>query len=233
MGWIFVCFLLSLQPVFADKHPVRVGDEIVIIHQKERGRGKTFVHLHQNETTALKAANAIINAEGGHLLTLIHSGERNIVFHLYHKRYEFDPNRIFSDIGIKKTLMQFGSYTPEAHQEVKKLADKIKMLLPEGKIIAVHNNRSYSVHEYLPGHPLSSEAQALNYSDKRHYRNFYLVTKKDDFIRLKDLNYNSVWQARNAEDDGSLSIYLASRDYVNVEAGYDQLTTQIKMLKHA
>ncbi|AHE65938.1 hypothetical protein [Legionella oakridgensis] len=231
-GWLLFLFFIGLSAC-AHNDSIKIGDETVIIHRKERGNGKTFVHLHQNETTALKAANTVINTQGGRLLTLIHSGERNIVFHLHGTRYEFDPNRIFSDVGIKKTLNQFGPYTVEAHKEVKKLADKIKMLLPEGKIIAVHNNSSYSLREYLPGHSLCLDARSLSYSDKFHYRNFYLVTQKNDFVRLKNLNFNSVWQSVNAKDDGSLSIYLAARDYINVEAGYDQLAAQINMLKNA
>jgi hypothetical protein len=40
-------------------------------------------------------------------------------------------------------------------------------------------------------------------------------------------------QAQHATDDGSLSVYLADLDYINVEAGYDQLAAQIKMLQLA
>ena len=224
------CFLSACAHIY----PVRVGDSLVSIQQQAHGKGKAFVHLHQNETTALKAARAVIKEEGGSVLTLVHAGERNIVFHLHDQRYEFDPNRIFSDAGIKQTLLQFGPYTNEAHNEVMKLANRIKSLLPEGKVIAVHNNHeSYSLREYLPGHNLASVAYALNYVRQNYYRNFYLVTKKYEFMRLKKLQFNSIWQAPNAVDDGSLSVYLAKRDYINVEAGYDQLAEQIKMLKYA
>ena len=166
-------------------------------------------------------------------MTLVHSGERNVVFYLHQKRYEFDPNRIFTDVGIKKTLIEFGNYSPQAHTEVKKLTNKIKQLLPKGKIIAVHNNKSYSLKDYLPGQDLEADARALNIHAHNHYRNFYLVTKKNDYVRLKKLKFNSIWQAHNATDDGSLSVYLAGTDYINVEAGYDQLAAQITMLKHA
>ncbi|AMP93962.1 protein tyrosine phosphatase [Legionella pneumophila subsp. pascullei] len=209
-----------------------VGDEPVII-QQTKGQGKTFVHVHHNEQTALKAAKAVIRKEGGSLITLIHSGGRNIVFHLNNQRYEFDPNRIFTDKGIKKTLVQYSYYTPEAHQEVKKLADKIKALLPEGKVIAVHNNSSYSLKDYLPGHELAKDAKALYMNPDNYYRNFYLVTKLSDYLRLKMQGFNGVLQKPSATDDGSLSVYLAKRDYINVEAGYDQLAEQIKMLLHA
>nr|WP_058463259.1 hypothetical protein [Legionella adelaidensis] len=213
--------------------PIKLGTEVVIIKIERKGKGKNFVHLHQSETTALKAARAVVAAKGGTILTLVHKGGRNIVFHLNKQRFEFDPNRIFSDIGIKKTLSQFGAYSPAAHKEVSKLAEKIKKVLPKGKIIAVHNNNEYSLKNYLPGHDMEHEAQELNYLKNNYHRNFYLVTKENDFYRFKELAFNSVLQAKQATDDGSLSIYLANRDYVNVEAGYDQLAAQIKMLNYA
>ncbi len=221
------------QAAHATNYPVKLGGSTVIIHVQQQGKGKAFVHLHQNETTALTAAKAMIKVEGGSLLTLIHAGKRNIVFYLKGQRYEFDPNRIFSDYGIQKTLMQFGGNTPAAQKEVKKLANKLKTLLPKGKIVAVHNNREYSLKNYLPGHDMAHDAQELHYCDKSGHRNFYLVTKAQDYIRLKDLKFNSVLQAEGATDDGSLSVYLAGRDYINVEAGYDQLAAQIKMLQYA
>ncbi|HAU0497086.1 TPA: protein tyrosine phosphatase [Legionella pneumophila] len=232
MKWVLVVMAIIAQTSCAVNHRVMVGDEPVII-QQTKGQGKTFVHVHHNEQTALKAAKAVIRKEGGSLITLIHSGGRNIVFHLHNQRYEFDPNRIFTDKGIKKTLMQYSYYTPEAHQEVKKLADKIKALLPEGKVIAVHNNSSYSLKDYLPGHELAKDAKALYMNPDNYFRNFYLVTKLSDYLRLKMQGFNGVLQKPSATDDGSLSVYLAKRDYINVEAGYDQLAEQIKMLLHA
>ncbi len=163
----------------------------------------------------------------------MHPGGRNIVFHLDGQRYEFDPNRIYTDNGIKKTLTQFGSYTPAAHREVKKLALQIEELLPSGKIIAVHNNSSYSLKDYLPGHELAHDIKALYMSPNQYYRNFYLVTRYNEYLRLKKNDFNGVLQKTTATDDGSLSIFLAKRDYINVEAGYDQLAAQINMLRHA
>ena len=233
MKFGLVIFLAFFQSSYAANYPVQLGDTRVIIHMQRQGTGKSFIHVHQNETTALAAAKAMIKADGGTLMTLIHSGKRNIVFNLHNKRYEFDPNRIFTDVGIKKTLMQYSSYTSSAHREVRKLATKIKVLLPKGKIVAVHNNQSYSLKNYLPGNNLAGDAQDLRVHDHRNYRNFYLVTKPHDFARLTDHRFNSILQAANATDDGSLSVYLAGRDYINVEAGYDQLAAQINMLRYA
>ncbi len=234
---ILVIFFMIVFPINTDllarNLPVRLGDSTVIIVQEKHGSGKSFVHLHQNETTALQAARTVIRTQGGQLLTLVHSGQRNISFNLHHKHYEFDPNRIFTDKGIRATLLAFGQYSQEAHVTVKHLANTIKKVLPPGKIIAVHNNDTYSLHDYLPGKPLEKDVRRLNKNTNHYFRNFYLVTRRNDFYRLSALDFNSVWQAKQATDDGSLSIYLAKRHYVNVEAGYDQLNAQIQMLEHA
>ncbi|KTD30786.1 protein-tyrosine phosphatase [Legionella moravica] len=233
MKWILLALLVLAQTGCAINHKVMVGDERVVIQQTVGKGKKTYVHVHHNEQTALKAAKRVIRKDNGSLITLVHSGGRNIVFHLNNKRYEFDPNRIYTDNGIKKTLAQYSSYSPEAHREVKKLANKIKELLPNGKIIAVHNNSSYSLKDYLPGHQLAKDAKAVHMSADNYFRNFYLVTKFSDYIRLKLQGFNGILQKPSATDDGSLSVYLAKSEYINVEAGYDQLYEQIKMLEYA
>jgi len=211
---------------------VQLGDTNVVVEKIQHGQGQAFVHVHQNETTALQAAHAVINTEGGSLVTLRHPGGRNIVFTLDKVRYEFDPNRMFTDVGIEKTLKQFGPYSAEAHRAVAMLASYVKAALPSNQtVIAVHNNQTYSLREYYPGASLASEAAALHVPQPKAHRNFYLVTQKTEYMRLKQLKFNSVLQASSTDDDGSLSVYLASKRYVNVEAGFDQLAAQINMLR--
>lgn len=223
--------MMMLMSACATKYRVNLGDTPVVIEKIQHGQGKTFVHLHQNETTALTAAKKVVQDKGGVVITLIHPGQRNIVFHLDGKRYEFDPNRIFSDKGIKMTLTNFGAYSQSAHQQVNTLANQIKLLLPrEGKIVAVHNNKDYSIREYLPGRSLHRDAADLYLDKQRYYRNFYLVTRSEAFLRLKKLRYNAILQSEEATDDGSLSVFLANHDYINVEAGYGQLYAQVDML---
>lgn len=230
---VFLALLTYGYSTYAADCPIKLGNETVVIHTIKQGEGKVFVHLHQNERTALKAAKAVVAKDNGLVITLQHTGQRNIVFHLAGSRYEFDPNRIFTDTGIKKSLSRFGPYSKAAHKEVRQLADKLKQIIPPGKVIAVHNNRSYSLKDYLPGHSLSFDADAINYHNKHQFRNFFLVTQQKDYQRLKQLKFNSILQSKHAENDGSLSVFLANRDYINVEAGYDQLAAQIKMLQTA
>ncbi len=227
--FLFLNFMTPM--IHAYQYPVKLGDTTVYIVQERHGNGKSFIHLHQNETTALKAARAVIRTEGGSLLTLVHSGQRNIRFTLHKKQYEFDPNRIYTNAGIEQTLKAHGSYSDAAYQVVKHFAYQIKKRLPSGKVIAVHNNNGYSLRDYLPGHALAHDARSLTMNERHHFRNFYVVTQKKEYQRLKRLQFNSVWQSLHAKDDGSLSVFLAKRKYVNVEAGYNQLATQISMLK--
>ncbi|MCE3045494.1 protein tyrosine phosphatase [Legionella sp. 16cNR16C] len=213
-------------------HPFNLGDaKIQIIRQA--GQGKTLVHLHENESTALQAAKLYVDSNGGTLITLHHSGKRNIVFYLKKQRYEFDPNRIFTDAGIKKTLTQYGNYSPSAHREVRRFAKAILELIPPGKVIAVHNNQGYSIQEYFPKHPLASDAKALNYLRNSNFRNFFFVTRQEEFYRLKRLAFNVALQSDTAQDDGSLSYFLGKDNYINIEAGYGQLTAQLQMLFNA
>lgn len=235
---IYFFFLLSAlfytnsYALHSKNHPVMIGHTKVNII-KYSGRGKTLIHLHENEITALAAAKLFIAQKGGALITLKHSGKRNIVFYLKKVRYEFDPNRIFTPQGIKKTLRQYSTYSPAAHREVNKLANKIKRLLPKGKVIAVHNNKDYSIREYFPHHAMAADAKALHYRPNSNYRNFYFVTDKKEYNRLKKLKFNVALQANKATDDGSLSYYLAKKNYINIESGYGQLSSQLKMLHHA
>jgi len=234
--------LFFSNPVLAQSYTVFLGKTPVKIIQttlKKKNtetlvtNPKTFVHLHENETTALSAAKQYVQREGGTLLTLKHGGTRNIAFYLNHVRYEIDPNRIFTDQGIALTLKQSGAYSPAAHKIVSKLAHKIVRLIPPGKVIAVHNNRDYSLKEYFPNQSMHKEADAVNYLKESNYRNFYFVTQKDDYNRLKTLNFNVALQANAARDDGSLSYYLGKRNYINIEAAYGELKAQLRMLYHA
>jgi hypothetical protein len=40
-------------------------------------------------------------------------------------------------------------------------------------------------------------------------------------------------QSKNAQNDGSLSYCLAKKNYINIEAAFDALKTQIDMLRAA
>lgn len=233
---LFLCCLL-LCTACSHIKTVKVGDTSIQIVKKtthnRKETHKTIIHIHENETTALKAAQYYLARHSATLITLHHQGTRNIQFKLNGIRYEFDPNRIFTDRGIRLTLQQYGHYSQAAHQEVKRFAAILLQTIPPGKVIAVHNNKTYSLKDYFPKHALAKDAGALQYWPRSNYRNFYFVTQQQAFARLKHLHFNVALQSKRATNDGSLSYYFAKRHYMNIEAGYDQLQAQLKMLDHA
>ncbi len=79
MKYLLLLFVFLAQTGCAINHRVQLGDDSVVV-QEYKGTGKTYVHVHHNEQTALKAAKAVIRRDGGSLITLVHSGGRNIVF---------------------------------------------------------------------------------------------------------------------------------------------------------
>jgi hypothetical protein len=231
--FVTALFFISTQILAGQKIPVQLGQTKIYIAIDDFGRGHTYVHVHQNEKTALLAAKHVARKRGGRVISLIHSGGRNIIFYMKRQRYEFDPNRIFSETGIQKTLREFGPYNTAAHLEVKKLRKQLLALLPRGKIIAVHNNQSYSIKNYFPGQDNAKDASSISLYPQNFYRNFYVVTQKRDFERLKQQKLNSVLQSKTPSDDGSLSVFLSKRQYLNVEAAHGALAAQIDMLERA
>lgn len=222
-------FLLSFS-VFSALTIVKLGNQRVEIRFWPGHQSAALVHLHENETTAYRVARAIQQEKQIGFLSLRHGGQRNIHFYLNHQRYEFDPNRMFSDKGIKNSLETYSHYSRKAHLEIKKLANAVLARLPKGAVIAVHNNRYYSMRDYLPGRGLSSDAKKLLHHSGSSWRNFLFMTQRETFEKLKSSRFNLVLQTDKLKDDGSLSVRLKGRPYVNVEAAYDQKGAQRQMI---
>ncbi len=216
-----------------DVTAVNLGNKTVKIVHEDYGPGKVFVHVHANETTALKAARQVASLNGGQVVFLQHAKTRDIEFDYQGRHYEFDPNRIYTRKGIIKTLKQHHCYHPAAVTVIENFAHQVLKTIPNGKVIAVHNNQEYSLLDYLPKHALAADAKELYYRKAVYYRNFYLVTRMQDFSRYKQLGFNVVQQSPSAQDDGSMSVVFKRKHYINVEAGFNQLYPQIQMLKQA
>ena len=161
-----------MTPIYATTEVIRLGDSSVTITWHDDGN-PMFVHLHENETTAWKAIRQYTGQHGGSYLHLHQSGQRNICFRQNNNKYCFDPNRIYTNQGIKATLITYShSYDHHAHQTVEKLSDRIKQLIAGRAVIAVHNNREYSMRDYMAKNSLAADAQALHWHDIRQYRDF-------------------------------------------------------------
>lgn len=218
----------------------KLGDntvEIVISKTSKRPSKFVYFNMHDNENTAAEAAKEIIEKYGGTLIELKNGGKRLIKFSLKDERFTIDPNRIFTEEGIKKTLKYNGEYATEAENETNKFAEKLKDLLKNYRlIIAVHNNtdENYSIKSYETGGEFEKDAKLVNIKSEMDIDDFFFVTDKNIFKILKEKNQNVALQDNvNVTDDGSLSVYCGNHKipYINVESEHGHLREQIKMLE--
>lgn len=211
---------------------IYLGETKVELEVISSGRGPVFVALHENEATAIAAAKKLLPKSGGTLIILRHSGARNVTFTLKGKTYQFDPNRIFTPQGIKRTLR--GGEAPEAAAAVRALAKIILTEIGRRPIVALHNNTSgnYSLASYLPGSQYSGDATAVHQVATLDPDDFFFTTEESVFLKAKKDGFNVVLQSDVVTDDGSLSVYSYRRGqpYVNVEAEHGKNKVQLQML---
>ena len=219
----------------------QLGDKQICIKTSTYGsvRANVLINLHHNETTSLQAAHSFLAENGGSLINIENQNERFITFRLNGRSFRFDPNRIFTEAGIRLTLNRLNkNVPPAAFRSVKRFAAFLKTKIPgySRTIVAVHNNDEegdLSVRSYVSGVDLQKEARQVHQSHTHDADNFFLTTSQTFFNKLKKEGYNVVLQHnKKVTDDGSLSVYFARKRkaYVNVEAELGRLADQQEML---
>lgn len=210
----------------------KLGDRTIHIKTYYYGNSKNivYINLHDDEVTSVNAAKRLLQMESGILIKIDNFKTRNIKFKLEGKYYTFDPNRIFSRIGIIQTLTMFGRVNMKAVDEIDKFAQRILSLIPPKPacIIALHNNTNgkFSINSFLPGQIREHDAKDLSVNQDEDPDDIFLTTDSILFRKLADDRYNSIYQDNeNAKKDGSLSIYCGEKNirYVNCETqhGHD------------
>ncbi|MCG2615507.1 hypothetical protein LZZ85_14500 [Terrimonas sp. NA20] len=218
----------------------QVGDTKIAVKTYRYGSSgkRVIVNLHHNEITAIEAAHKVLSLSGGMLVHIENGNERLISFRQEGRLFRFDPNRIFTEAGIRKTLAKLsGRVTPAAIRSVRKFAAfmKSKLTSSASVVIAVHNNEDgdLSVDSYDKSGDLRREASQVYATSQHDADNFFLTTDASLFRKLKAAGYNVVLQhSKRATDDGSLSVYygLKKKKYVNVEAETGQFEIQEEMI---
>ena len=217
----------------------RIGLDSIrfIIRNPTDSQGVIYFNMHDNENTAVAAADSIVSQHGGRFIELKHKGKRWLEIKTIDKTsFCFDPNRIFTDLGIYKTLRTCLSYSSQNQKLVKYFAEFITdSLLTKPKIIiAIHNNvNGYSINEYLEKGLYKHNADKTHVNKDLSVHDFYLVNDSKHFDYFQQLNYNVVLLSKNADDDGSLSVYCQQKNipYINVEAKEGHFQEQYKMLE--
>lgn len=191
---------------------------------------RRYLHIHGDEDTARDVLRAHMKTHAG-LAILIENSERMIPA----GAGKLDPNRMWSREGAEKSLRALNpAMSEEERNAIHRRLDRdrarfLKALLPPkgGLLIAIHNNRGYSIQDELA----ISDEKALNAPAATH--EFFLATHPPDFRLIASSPYNAVLQKNGPrDDDGSLS-RLAARlgvRYVNLECGIGKAAVQREML---
>lgn len=215
---------------------IPLGDSTVVIavHQNADSPFSMLV-LHDNENTAVEAGQAFLEAHGGRLVELRAQGERRVAFALDGEQYDFDPNRIFTEVGVRATLEPAAS--DEAVFATRLFADTLLAVYsPPDAIVTLHNNTpdNYSALSYAPGGEFESDAEAVHLEEGVDPDDFFFVTDENLYDALRADDFNVVLQNNaGVTDDGSLSVWAAQNDllYVNVEAEHGHLEQQKGMIE--
>lgn len=220
---------------------IQLGDREVrvVVHEAE-APGLTYLIVHDNENTAAEAALDVVRRNGGRLVELKHSGERNVAFAMGDSAYAFDPNRMFTNAGREATMREHGAFSDEAFEAVGTLADTLLQVADFGQepaIITVHNNTEgeYSVLSYMDQGDYQGDALFAYYDNTTNADDFFFVTNEQLYSHLRDAGFNVVLQDNvKVTDDGSLSVYAGNQGipYVNVEAQHGNFDEQVKMLEY-
>ena len=218
--------------------PYILGEQTVFFKTYENSNKKTiYFNMHDDENTAVEAAKSVIDKVGGKLIEIQALGDRNISFNYQGASYKFDPNRIYTSNGVKKTLKDQGNYSNVADSIVTRFAKYIvDSLLVDAKIIVtLHNNTqgNYAIDSYKKGGIYENDASQVYINSEQDLDDFFYVTEANYFQTLKEKGYNTLLQDNsNVTDDGSLSVYCGYKNigYINVEAQKGHLKEQEKML---
>jgi hypothetical protein len=193
-----------------------------------------FIQLHDNEESAVQSALEMIEAKGGSFITIENDKKRNIRFRLNGSRYEFDPNRIFTEAGREQTLRSEGNFSASAAKETGLFANfLLELIPPDAIIIAIHNNTNhrYAISEYR--NERKNDAKEIFQNPEMDPDDFILTTDAEIFEKVKSANISVVLQDNTgAKDDGSLSYYFGKlgRTYINIEAQHGHSEQQSRMM---
>lgn len=247
--WVFFLFSFPLYSSAQDTtqtyaETMFCGDARIIFISscnKDSTQKISFVHVHENETTALEAATKVLDKlQKNCFVTWQCQQKRFVDFTLDGVQYQFDPNRIYTQAGIEATIRaNKRAYSPAAASAVKQVADTFlkKYIDSNLLVVALHNNTNgggLSINSYKKGGIYSRDAKQAFANAKQDADDFFYTTEASYFSFLKRKGLNVVLQDNaNVKDDGSLSVYCAANNipYINIEAQEGHLVQQVKMLR--
>ncbi len=217
-----------------------IGNRTIIIKVLQYGEpnGIYCINMHDNEGTAVQGATPVLEQTGGTLIRVENFSQRVIRFRLNGVMYGFDPNRIFSKIGIEQTMRDNKRINKAALLEIEKFGQKLLSLIPDTAriVVALHNNTNdlFSIKSYTPGGVRQKDAKAVYYNETQDVDDITLTTDSVIYQVMADAGYNAIWQDNtNAKKDGSLSVYYGDygRRYINIETEHGKVDQYREMFE--
>ena len=222
-----------------DPNALYIGDTPISVteHFSNGQSNITFVNVHEDEQTSIKAMRNMSLDRGINYIYLKHEGTRRITFSLKNQTYNFDPNRMFTETGRKLTLTDGELYSDKAEEELQLFSENFLHKLDSTEvIIALHNNTpdEYSILSYLPGGSESENTEEVYVNQSMDSDDFIYTTDKDIYNEMVDLKINVILQNNTHNiDDGSLSIYCGQHNirYINIETEHGHLHAQLNFME--
>lgn len=218
--------------------PYHIGEtQVNIMYFEGQNMGPLFVNVHENETASIRSALRYIENQGGSLLFIHHKGTRRIHYRVGGRRYDVDPNRIFTDEGRWRTLSDGRRADEKGSLAIAKFARDFVTLLSSQTnelVLTVHNNTpgGYGLQSYLPDSIYASDAAQVYHVENIDSDYFFFTTDSMWYDAFQKVGWNAVLQDNRAvTDDGSLSVLCRDWDipYVNVEARQNEDSIQYYM----
>ena len=239
-GQIDDLFLPHLLPgTTASTTTLYLGEERVWVHVHEGPTpGLTFVNIHDDEDTALEAAKLYIRDHGGRLLELRHGRGRDVVIRRNGVLDRFDPNRMFTENGLRHSLYLFGTLSDENYALAADFASTVASFIGierDKVIIAVHNNTpdKFTINDFKPGQMYGEDTREVFVNPAEDHDDFIFTNSPSLFKALKAEGYNAALMAADPPDRGTLGniVNSAGGIYLIVEAEHDHPTHQLSMLE--
>ncbi|MCH7613084.1 MAG: hypothetical protein IIB45_06970 [Candidatus Marinimicrobia bacterium] len=228
-----------MQSLSKTTHTLNLGEEKVWVDIYERtGADITLLNLHDNENTSAETGRAFVERHGGRLIELRHGRGREVVVRLDGVLHRFDPNRMFSDVGLRKSLEYFHNNTDEIFVIAAAFRDRVIELfaVQEGMVvIALHNNTpdKLTIKDFRPGEWYGEDTREVSINPQQDTDNFFVVTQVELFNALSSSGYNVALRAKSPPDRGMLIDYCQRLGAlcITVEAEHGHRVEQKEMLE--
>lgn len=204
-----------------------------------------FFHMHENEVTARTTGSEAVRKNGGTLMYLDHSGTgRNMRVKIDNVTYEFDPNRIFTDKGLRERTKP--TPTPAHFQKLKNFVNwivrNIQLAQKQrkyGSLVALHNNTDDHSHRdqlsiLTEKELVDIDNRYVNVNPQWDIDNFFIATLKptyDRFIQANNPNMSLILE--RPRDIGYLSDWAVKKkiDFITVETQISDSVSNRRMIE--